>query len=657
VLAVCASLFIAVPGSIPASAAETPLVLAFYYAWYDQNIWGSGQVLDQPVHTYASTDPATIARQVSQAQSAGIDAFIQSWYGPRETDNQTETNLRTLLDIAGGQGFRAAVDFETAGPFFPDQASVTEGLRSLLATHAQHPAYLRYQGKPVIFFWKQERFGVDTWAAIRSQVDPGHASWWIAEGVDLAYQAVFDGHHLYNIAWASDPARTLADWGSRVRRYASERNLWRLWVATAMPGFNNSSIQRQAPLVVGRQGGAYYRQTWAAAMASRPDWIVVTSFNEWVEGSMIEPSVSYGNLYLDITRELAPQFKSARPQAGDPIPVAAPAPAASSGSPTPAPPTEPATPAGPTVRAIDTVRVRSGPGTEFDRIGRLADGTTAAVVGKNADGSWWQIRFSGATDGLGWVSALVVIFSGDASAVPVVSGPATSSPTPTPTPVPAPIPSSTATLQPTPAPAVTPGAGAGGTALASPTATPSLTLVPTDTPAATPEVLPTPTWPVGTALTIPTATELPAQGESPLPTPTWPLEAANPPGAAPTPTPAPQPPAGLAQAAEAASTPGAAASSGRALSPLATPTWPVASDLTRLPPGSETPAALASTPTRPMPDAPPPPTRRPGAGLVEGDTHILLWIGVGALLTAGALLGVLWRSARRRSTSGRSTRR
>ena len=632
-LGVCAALFVPVPGSVPASAADPPLVLAFYYAWYDQNIWGSGQVLDQPAQTYASTDPATIARQVSQAQSAGIDAFVESWYGPHEADNQTETNLRTLLDVAGGQGFRVAVDFETAGPFFPDQGSVTEGLRSLLATHAQHPAYLRYQGKPVVFFWKQERFGVDTWAAIRSQVDPNRASWWIAEGVDLAYQAVFDGHHLYDIAWASDPARTLADWGSRVRRYASEHNLQRLWVATAMPGFNNSGIQRESPTIVGRQGGAYYRQTWAAAIASRPDWIVVTSFNEWVEGSMIEPSVSYGNLYLDLTRELAAQFKSAPPPAaGSP---GLPAPVVSIVSPTPAAPTEPAAPAEPTVRAIDTVRIRAGPGTDFDRIGRLAEGATAPVVGKNADASWWQITYSGAADGLGWVSALVVTFSGDASAVPVVTGPAARAPAATE--VPAMVSSPTAARQPAPESPAAPR---------SPLATP----VPTDTPpvlpGATPqEVLLTPTWPVGTA---PAAPALLAPAESPLPTPTWPVEAANPPGDTPTPLPAPQPSAALAQAAEA---PG----SGRAFSPLATPTWPLASDLTRLP-GSEAPGILAPTPTPPMPDAPPPPTRRPGAGLVEGDTHILLWVGVGALLTAAALLGVLWRSARRRA-AGRPAKR
>ena len=197
ILAVCIGLLFCVPGSSPALAQDSPLVLAFYYAWYDQNTWNSGLPADQPVEPYVSTDLKTIQRHVSQAQAAGIDALIQSWYGPQEANNQTETIFRTLLDVAAAQGFHAAVDFETAGPFFADQASVTDALRHLLTAHAQHPGYLRYRGKPVVFFWRQGRFSVDEWANIRAQVDPGHDSLWIAEGTDISYQAVFDGHHLY----------------------------------------------------------------------------------------------------------------------------------------------------------------------------------------------------------------------------------------------------------------------------------------------------------------------------------------------------------------------------------------------------------------------------------------------------------------------------
>ena len=65
------------------------------------------------------------------------------------------------------------------------------------------------------------------------------------------------------------------------------------------------------PVVVERRDGATYRETFAAAMASHPDWILITSFNEWVEGHQTEPSTCYGDpdLYLRLTAELALNFK------------------------------------------------------------------------------------------------------------------------------------------------------------------------------------------------------------------------------------------------------------------------------------------------------------------------------------------------------------
>jgi hypothetical protein len=42
-----------------------------------------------------------------------------------------------------------------------------------------------------------------------------------------------------------------------------------------------------------------------AAMASNPDWITITNFNEWFEGAMIEPGIHSGNLYLDLTAQYA----------------------------------------------------------------------------------------------------------------------------------------------------------------------------------------------------------------------------------------------------------------------------------------------------------------------------------------------------------------
>ncbi len=285
-------------------------MLAFFYAWYDQNTWTSGQVPDVPLTPYTSANRDVMIRQVDQAQGAGIDAFVLNWWG---TGNQTEKNLRTLLDVASEKGFRVAVDFDINSPFMGGVSSYADNLRHLHDVHATHSAYLRYQGRPVVFFYNVSRLPVATWRDLRNRVDPGRNALWIAEGTDLAYQAVFDGHHLYSITWPNriPPSRTLPSWGSRVRKYSRNHDTSKLWVATVMPGYDDRKVRPVNGFARSRDGGEYYRQSWRAAIDSRPHWVIINSFNEWPEGSYIEPSRAYGNLYLDVTREWSARFKSA----------------------------------------------------------------------------------------------------------------------------------------------------------------------------------------------------------------------------------------------------------------------------------------------------------------------------------------------------------
>ncbi len=304
-------------------------MLAFYYNWFDENTWTPAKVPDFPTQPYVSRDPGVMDRHIAQAQGAGIDAFVVSWYGPGG-GNQTEGNFAAMLDVAAARGFKLALDVEVTSPFAGGGTGGTaEMLRHALATHANHPAYLRVDGKPVFFFWRQQRYGVDTWQSIRDQVDPGHGSIWIAEGIDMSYQAVFDGHHLYSVTWnpPSDvfyTANKFSRWVQQARdRYGSHR----YWVATVMPGYNDTRTGRGNAFARGREDGAYYAQTWQAAIASNPDWVIITSFNEWPEGTYIEPSQAYGDRYLGLTAEWAGRFKS-----GEAIAYTPPAPAGSSPS-------------------------------------------------------------------------------------------------------------------------------------------------------------------------------------------------------------------------------------------------------------------------------------------------------------------------------------
>ncbi len=433
------------------SAARPPLVLAFYYDWYDANTWKPNKVPDLPTTPYASSDSGAIARQISQARGAGIDAFVVSWWG---AGNPTDSNLKLMLDQARAANFHVAVDFEVTSPFYSSKQDAINSLKNLLATHAQQPAYLHVDGKPVIFFWREQKYSVDEWRDIRNTVDPNHQSYWIAEGTKeaLPYLSVFDGLHLYSIAWAPDVTAELTKWPSRVRAYGADK----LWVATVMPGNDDTRTHRAGSYIRDRRNGDFYRDTWRGAFASYPDWIIITSWNEWVEGTMIEPSVTYGNLYLDITRDFAAQFKAGLPTP-TPAPTRTPTPTATATI------TPTATLAIPgaitaTVNATDTLRVRTDPSIDAAILGRLRPGASIALLARSDDAQWLQIAYPNATQ-RGWVAAEFVTANGDTAALPVPQPTATPTPETTDTPTPSPTDTATPTETPeatgTPAPTST----------------------------------------------------------------------------------------------------------------------------------------------------------------------------------------------------------
>ncbi len=332
VLMMAATLWSAMAAPAAGQSAER-LVLAFYYTWFDENSWDPARLPDLPTTPYVSRERAVMARHIEQAKAAGIDAFVVSWYGPRVENNQTETNFRAMLDEAAARGFRLALDVEVTSPFFGGPGDVQAALQALLATHARHPAYLKADGKPVIFFWRQQRFDVGTWAAIRAAVDPGHNSLWIEEGVDVGMLSVFDGHHLYKVIWnpPTDLAYTANKFSRLVRNAAANLAAAKVYVATVMPGWDDRKLGRGDSFGIGREDGAVYERSWRAAIGSAPDWIIITSFNEWPEGTYIEPSRAYGNRYLELTARWSAAFKSGAVSAA----------VASAARPTPIPPPTP----------------------------------------------------------------------------------------------------------------------------------------------------------------------------------------------------------------------------------------------------------------------------------------------------------------------------
>jgi PKD repeat protein len=102
--------------------------------------------------------------------------------------------------------------------------------------------------------------------------------------------------------------------------------------------------------------------------------------------------------------------------------------------PTPTPPPPPVTV--PQLTTTTNLNVRRGPGTSYDILGVLLEGQKAEITGRDADATWWQIKFDSAPEGRGWVAARYATAINIAD-VPIVNMPAPPTPPP---PVPTPTP-------------------------------------------------------------------------------------------------------------------------------------------------------------------------------------------------------------------------
>ena len=96
---------------------------------------------------------------------------------------------------------------------------------------------------------------------------------------------------------------------AKIDAYNSTNHTRKIWAAGVLPGYDDTRVPgRTGTYIVPRNNGATYTESWTGALSSNPDWITITSFNEWFEGAMIEPSVSYGTQYLTLTQQYAKQW-------------------------------------------------------------------------------------------------------------------------------------------------------------------------------------------------------------------------------------------------------------------------------------------------------------------------------------------------------------
>jgi glycoprotein endo-alpha-1,2-mannosidase len=109
---------------------------------------------------------------------------------------------------------------------------------------------------------------------------------------------------------------TSSTW-TETQRFCTEHQL--IFIPSVGPGYNDEKIRPwNAKNSKSRLNGEYYKAMFRAAINVNPSVISLTSFNEWHEGTQLEPSKPHEGypdfsphgpaFYLDLTRELAEEF-------------------------------------------------------------------------------------------------------------------------------------------------------------------------------------------------------------------------------------------------------------------------------------------------------------------------------------------------------------
>jgi len=258
-----------------------------------------------------------IDRHLSEAKTAGIDTLVCSWWGQHDA---TDRAIRRLMERAPAHGLTICILWERLTRS-QDKASATTDLAYLLQTFGNNPGTLRVHEKPVLFLYSDVCHGLspEDWAEVLTQTEKRFLKGFLAIGTgsQSTDARLWDG--LFSLEAAPEmPEHNPVESAKALKEAASVsrllvREAGHICVETVLPGYQESkpNAASEAPKSkhIDRQEGALYRALWNQALDDNPDWILISSFNQWHNGTEIEPSVEMGGLYLKLTQGFTARFK------------------------------------------------------------------------------------------------------------------------------------------------------------------------------------------------------------------------------------------------------------------------------------------------------------------------------------------------------------
>ena len=276
-------LLVTLPASAQAREAQSAI---FFYPWYSTPShdghyahWtqgGHSPPLDVASHyfpargPYSSADPRVLRAQMRDIAAGGVDEVVSSWWGQGSPEDR---RLEAVMRAAKRRGLQVGVQLE------PYEGRTVE-------TVAADLAYLRGLGVHDVYVYRSSDLPAADWVRVTQQPN-GMRLFAQTSRVGFAVRAGFAGFYTYDIL--------LYDGSKFGRLCAQAREAGILCAPSVGPGYEASQATGDAR-VKPRLRGATYDSMWRAAERAEADLVTVTSYNEWGEGTQIEPA-GHGGRY------------------------------------------------------------------------------------------------------------------------------------------------------------------------------------------------------------------------------------------------------------------------------------------------------------------------------------------------------------------------
>ena len=317
-------LLLAAPLALRAGESK-PALWAVYYAWYQTTNSAPGKssmwMIDgtakprskaQPlIGYYDSDDPAVVRWHIRLAQAAGIEAFLVSWWGGANLSGAAFE--KTILPVATEEHFKVALCSELA-QFHHDVNALVRQMAGVLRRTKDSPAYLHMDGKPVVYLYQvpfAPKLTTETFGELRRGVEAAVGPvYWVMDKVANAGDRglnfpdpwlripdipMFGFYGTFSVKriWKNE------DLAPHYLRLAQQAHAAGKQVfLPAHPGHDNSGFRPDDYFVIPRDDGATLCGYLRAITAAGADVALVTSFNEWPETTVVEPSSSWPDPYL-----------------------------------------------------------------------------------------------------------------------------------------------------------------------------------------------------------------------------------------------------------------------------------------------------------------------------------------------------------------------